>query len=118
MAKLAFFASIATIIAALGFASMSAADDAAVPCKHTTFKTQLAKDACTAGYKDKKGQAAAKAAMQDFMKTAKIDGKTPSCSTKFCHKNLAPNYDLKDDAFDQFKKTGGKMLDDAKPATK
>jgi hypothetical protein len=56
-----------------------------------------AKAACTKG-----GQAEAKAQMKQFMKDAKIK----TCNQ--CHAKLAPNYDLKDDAYDQFKKAGGK----------
>jgi len=99
MAKLAFFASIATILAALGFATMSAAD-APAPCTHKDFKTKLVGDACKAGGRD-----AAKKAMQDWVKKKehKLDGKTPTCSPAFCHKNQAPNYDLNDKAFDKFK---------------
>ena len=106
MAKLAFFASIATIVAALGFATMSSADDdKAPPCKHTPLKTKIASDACAKG-----GQAEAKKAMQAWVKKVKIDGKTPTCSSAFCHKSQAPNYDLKDDAYDKFKAAGGEML--------
>ena len=104
MVKLGLLASIATIVGALAFATISQADNP-TPCKHTDFHTQIAKDACGKG-----GQPAAKKAMQDWVKTVKIDGVTPTCSPKFCHKNLAPNYDLNDDAFDKFKKAGGKMI--------
>ncbi|HEY1554722.1 MAG TPA: hypothetical protein VGF94_07780 [Kofleriaceae bacterium] len=105
MLKLAFFASIATIVGALTFATLSQADNPPPPCKHTDFHTQIAKDACAKG-----GQPEAKKAMQAWVKTVKIDGATPTCSAKFCHKNLAPNYDLNDTAYDKFKKAGGKML--------
>ena len=44
----------------------------------------------------------AKDAMKKFMKDAKIK----SCNA--CHTKLAPKYELKKDAFDQFKKAGGK----------
>ena len=98
MAKLGILASITAIVAAIGFASISA--DAADACKHTDFKTEMVRDAC------KTGQAAAKDAMKKFMKDAKIK----SCNQ--CHTKLAPNYELKPDALDQFKKAGGKVLDD------
>jgi hypothetical protein len=100
MAKLGIFASIATIIAALGFATISSAADAP-PCVHKEFKTSLAKDACEKG-----GQKAAKDAMKKFMKDAKIK----SCNQ--CHTKLAPNYELKKDGVDQFKKAGGKLIGD------
>jgi hypothetical protein len=101
MAKLGIFASILTIIGSIALAS--AADDAPDPCKHKDFKTVLVKEACEKG-----GQPAAKDAMKKFMKDAKIK----SCNA--CHKSLAPKYDLKDDAFDQFKKAGGKLAADEK----
>jgi hypothetical protein len=106
MAKLGLFATITAIIGALTFAGMSspAAEDA--PCVHKDFKTEMVKDACTKG-----GQKAAKEAMKVFNKDKKIK----SCNQ--CHSKLAPNYDLKKDAVEQFSKLGGKLLD-AKPAAK
>ena len=98
MAKLAIFASIATIVASLGIASLTASDAQAVTaCVTTQFKTQLAKDACAKG-----GQPAAKDAMKKFMKDAKIK----SCNQ--CHAKLAPKYELKADGLEQFTKVGGK----------
>ena len=98
MAKLGMFASIASIVAALGFATLSSksasADDDG--CKHKDQKTEMMKEAC------KKGQGAAKDAMKTFMKKAGIK----SCNQ--CHSKLAPSYDLKTDAYDQFKKTDDK----------
>jgi len=101
MAKLGIFGSIVFIIGSLAIAS--AADDDAKPdaCKHTEFKTVIAKEACEKG-----GQPAAKDAMKKFMKDAKIK----SCNQ--CHTKLAPTYELKKDALDQFKKAGGKLLAD------
>jgi hypothetical protein len=98
MAKLGMFASVATIVAALGFATLSSNTAAADGdgCKHKDQKTEMMKEAC------KKGQGAAKDAMKAFMKKAHIK----SCNQ--CHSKLAPNYDLKTDAYDQFKKAGGK----------
>ena len=96
MAKLGLFASISAVVAALTFASMSTTD-AADACVHKEFKTQLVKDACTKG-----GQAAAKDAMKAFNKERKIK----SCNQ--CHTKLAPSYDLKKDAYEQFEKLGGK----------
>jgi hypothetical protein len=98
MAKLAIFASISTIVVSLGLASLTTTEAQAVtPCVTKEFKTELAKGACTKG-----GQPAAKDAMKKFMKDAKIK----SCNQ--CHTKLAPKYELKKDAFDQFKKAGGK----------
>ena len=98
MAKLGIFASIATIVVSLGFATFSSNEARAVtPCVTKTFKTELAKNACTKG-----GQPAAKDAMKKFMKEAKLK----SCNA--CHQKLAPNYELKKDGLDQFKKLGGK----------
>jgi len=99
MAKLGIFASILTIIGSIALAS--AADDKPDPCKHTDFKTVLVKEACEKG-----GQPAAKDAMKKFMKDAKIK----SCNA--CHSKLAPTYENKTDALDQFKKAGGKLLSD------
>ena len=100
MAKLGIFASIIAIVATVGLVAFEA--QAAEACKHTEFKTELVRDAC------KDGQAAAKDAMKKFMKDAKIK----SCNQ--CHTNLAPKYDLKKDAYDQFQKAGGKLIEAAK----
>jgi hypothetical protein len=115
--KLAIFASpliiIGAIVGALTFATLTSSVDAADACQHKEFKTEMVKGACEKG-----GQKAAKDAMKEFMKAAKIK----SCNQ--CHAKLAPAYELKADAFDQFKKAGGKLLaDDGKtpakaPATK
>jgi hypothetical protein len=100
MTKLGIFASITTIIVSLGFASLTSTDAQAVtPCVTRDFKTEIAKDACTKG-----GQPAAKDAMKKFMKDAKIK----TCNA--CHSKLAPKYELKKDALDQFKKAGGKLV--------
>lgn len=111
MAKFSILASITTILVTLGIAKLSANDALAVnPCVTKEFKTELARDACAKG-----GQPAAKDAMKAFMKEAKLK----SCNA--CHSKLAPNYELKADALDQFKKLGGKVIaaGDAKapPAT-
>ena len=101
MAKLGIFASIATIIVSLGIASLTASDaDAVPPCVTKEFKTELAKNACAKG-----GQPAVKDEMKKFMKAAKLK----SCNA--CHSKLAPKYELKADAVDQFKKHGGKLLE-------
>jgi hypothetical protein len=95
MAKLGILASITTILATLGLASLGEAGT--TPCVTKDFKTELAKAACTKG-----GQPAAKDAMKKFMKDAKIK----SCNA--CHTKLAPKYELKANGLEQFKKAGGK----------
>ena len=100
MSKLGFFAAVSSLVGALTFATFSSpanADDAASPCVRTEFKTELVKQACTKG-----GQKEAKDAMKKFMK----DNNIKSCNQ--CHAKLAPKYELKDDAFAQFQKLGGK----------
>ena len=98
MAKFGIFASITTIIISLGLASLTSSEAGTVtPCVTKEFKTELAKNACEKG-----GQPAAKDAMKKFMKDAKIK----SCNA--CHAKLAPKYELKPDALEQFKKAGGK----------
>lgn len=98
MAKLGIFASITTIIVSLAIATLTSGEAQAVtPCVTKEFKTELAKNACEKG-----GQPAAKDAMKKFMKQAKIK----SCNA--CHAKLAPNYELKKDGLEQFKKAGGK----------
>src|SRR5437763_6477690 len=102
MSKLGLIASILSIAGALTFATFTAAaaDDApaaAAACLHTEFKTELVKEACAKG-----GQKAAKDAMKAFMKEKKIK----SCNQ--CHSKLAPKYELKKDALEQFQKAGGK----------
>ena len=100
MAKIAILASIATIVTSLGIASFTSSEAQAVTaCVTTAPKTELLKAACTKG-----GQPAAKDAMKKFMKDAKIK----SCNA--CHSKLAPKYELKKDALDQFTKAGGKLL--------
>src|SRR5438552_10062783 len=103
MAKLGLFATITAILGALTFASMSSSEADKDPndCARKDYKTDMVKSACTKG-----GQKAAKEAMQAFNKDKKIK----SCNQ--CHSKLAPKYELKADAVDQFKKLGGKLLDD------
>lgn len=97
MAKLGIFASVSAIALALGLSMVSPSASAEGDgCKHKEQKTEMMKDAC------KKGQGAAKDAMKAFMKKAGIK----SCNQ--CHSKLAPSYDLKPDAYTQFKKAGGK----------
>jgi len=100
MFKIGLFASLLSIASVLTLATYSAsANDApaAAPCVHTSFKTELVKDACTKG-----GQKAAKDAMKIFMKEKKIK----SCNQ--CHSKLAPKYDLKPDGLEQYQKAGGR----------
>ncbi len=98
MSKLGFFATITAILGALTFATFTAPANAdGTACVHTEFKTELVKQACTKG-----GQKEAKDAMKAFMKEKKIK----SCNQ--CHAKLAPKYELKPDAVDQFTKAGGK----------
>jgi NAD-dependent SIR2 family protein deacetylase len=98
MSKLGLFATLTSLVAALAFATFAPSADAeGTACVHTEFKTELVKQACEKG-----GQKQAKDAMKAFMKDAKIK----SCNQ--CHSKLAPKYELKTDALDQFKKAGGK----------
>ncbi len=81
----------------VGFIASSAR--AETPCVHKDFKTALVKAACEKG-----GQGAAKDAMKAFAKAKNIK----SCNQ--CHSKLAPSYDLKADAVEQFAKLGGALL--------
>jgi len=101
MAKLGLFASLAAIVGALTFASMSnsTADKAVNDCVKKEYKTEMVKAACEKG-----GQKEAKAVMQAFNKDKKIK----SCNQ--CHTKLAPKYELKANAVEQFSKLGGKLL--------
>lgn len=103
MSKLGFFSTIASILGTLTIATVVAsagADDdppAAGPCVHTEFKTEMVKAACAKG-----GQKEAKEVMKKFIKEKKVK----TCNQ--CHTKLAPKYELKPDAFEQFQKLGGK----------
>jgi hypothetical protein len=97
MAKLGLIAAIAAIAATISFATMSQPEAADAPCKMKTPKTEMLKAACAKG-----GQKAAKEVMKAWNKEKKIK----SCNQ--CHTKLAPNYDLKKDAYEQFEKLGGK----------
>jgi predicted Zn-dependent peptidase len=95
---------IALPLLVIGFMSSSARGE--TPCVHKDFKTVLVKEACAKG-----GQPAAKDAMKAFAK----DNKIKSCNQ--CHTKLAPSYDLKSDAVEQYAKLGGALLGVAgKPA--
>ncbi len=100
MSKLGIFASLAALVLSIGFATLSSTSANAggpTPCVHKEFKTELVKAACAKG-----GQAEAKIQMKTFQKEHKLE----SCNS--CHKKLAPNYELKEDAFEKFTKAGGK----------
>jgi hypothetical protein len=99
MAKLGFLLSLSLIVGGVTFGSMSSptADTPAPACVTKDFKTTMVKDACTAG-----GQKKAKEVMKAWNKEKKIK----SCNQ--CHSKLAPNYELKKTALDDFKKLGGK----------
>ena len=100
--KLGLIAAVSTIAGALTFASLRgtpATADAADACQRTEFKTEMVRDACKAG-----GQKQAKDAMKKFNK----DNNIKSCNQ--CHTKLAPTYELKDDAYEQFAKLGGKLI--------
>ena len=103
MKKLALLGMVLGIGGVIGFSSIASAGDA--PCKRTTFKTELVKNACTG---DGGSQAKAKAAMKQFLKDNK--SKKPGLDCKTCHEKLAPDYPLKADALDTFKSLGGKLL--------
>jgi hypothetical protein len=98
MSKFGLFASVISIVGVLTVATLSAsAEDGPAACVHKDFKTELVKQACAKG-----GQTEAKNAMKAFMKEKKIK----SCNQ--CHSKLAPKYELKSDALQQFQKAGGK----------
>lgn len=92
-------ASLIAIVATLGFATFStrAASAADAACKGKDIKAELIKAACEKG-----GQKEAKAVMKTFMKEKKIK----TCNA--CHSKLAPNYELKKDAYKQYRDAGGK----------
>jgi hypothetical protein len=97
MAKFGLFATITAIVGALTFASMSSPQAGDKPCVTKDPKTEMIKQACAKG-----GQKAAKDAMKAFNKAKKIK----SCNQ--CHAKLSPSYTLKKDAYEQYKKLGGK----------
>jgi len=104
MKKLGILASLSAIVAAISIASFTSSTatagdgaPAAAPCVRKEFKTDMVKEACAKG-----GQTAAKDAMKAFNKEKKIK----SCNQ--CHTKLAPSFDLKKDAYEQFEKLGGK----------
>jgi hypothetical protein len=97
MSKFGIIASLVAIVGGLSLATLTASADSPAPCVRKDFKTDLVKQACTAG-----GQPAAKDAMKKWNK----DHNITSCNK--CHSKLAPNYELKTDGFDQFTKLGGK----------
>src|SRR5688572_19900156 len=108
MAKLGLLASLALIIGGLTFANMSEPQaQSPTPCVTTDFKTEMVKAACAKG-----GQKEAKEVMKAWNKEKKIK----SCNQ--CHAKLAPKYELKKDGVEQFKKLGGKLLEEKAGAKK
>jgi hypothetical protein len=98
--KIGLIAAITTIAGALAFATFTSSPaESADACVRTEFKTEMVRDACKAG-----GQKAAKDAMKKFNK----DNNIKSCNQ--CHSKLAPNYENKPDAVEQFEKLGGKVI--------
>lgn len=101
MTRFALIALSLGFVGLIGAASLSSTEAMAdKPCFRTTFQTELIKKACTTG------QAAAKDAMKNFLKTAKKTEASLEC--KSCHEKLAPQYPLKTDAVDHFHHLGGK----------
>jgi hypothetical protein len=107
MVKLGIFASILTISAALGYATVASSPvHAAGECKRSDFTTKMVKEACATG-----GQKAAKDAMKAWLKTAKkAEPKITGCPT--CHTKVGGDYPLKKNALELFKSAGGELLDD------
>lgn len=98
MAKLGLLFSLSLIVGGITFAKMSSPTAQTAPaCVTKEFKTAMVKDACAKG-----GQKQAKEVMKAWNKEKKIK----SCNQ--CHSKLAPNYELKKDGLEQFKKLGGK----------
>src|SRR5690242_5271261 len=96
MTRIALIAMSLGIVGLIGASALSGDEAlAGKACSRTTFKTELIKGACQKG-----GQAAAKTAMQNFLKTAKKTESGLEC--KGCHKSLGPDYPTKDDAVDHF----------------
>jgi len=90
---------VAAVVAAALFSATSGRIESSdqIACHTHDFKTELYKSACAKG-----GQREAKDAAKVFMKEKKIK----SCNQ--CHSKLAPNYELKADGLEQFRKVGGK----------
>jgi hypothetical protein len=106
MVKLGIFASILTISAALGYATLSSSPVSAAdaPCKRTVFATKLVKEACATG-----GQKAAKAAMKTWLKDAKA--KNPKISgCPVCHAKVGGDFPLKKDGLKLFTDAGGELV--------
>ncbi len=101
MKKLAMFGLVAASAVILGLVSAPRSADAGDACVRSDFQTQLVADACKKG-----GQKEAKKVMKKFLSAAKKQDSKVNC--KSCHDTLKPDYKLKADAFDMFKKFGGK----------
>ena len=109
MTKLGLLLSLSLIIGGLTVANMSKpeAQPAPAPCVTKEFKTEMINEACAKG-----GQKAAKEAMKAWNKEKKIN----SCNK--CHAKLAPNYDLKKDGLEQYRKLGGKVIEETRTTTR
>ena len=95
--RFAIGSAVATIVAALGLASVEHNEAAAATaCSRTTFQTQMVKQACI------EGQEKAKAVMKAWNKEKNIK----SCNQ--CHDKLAPSYSLKTDGLERYRALGGK----------
>lgn len=96
MKNLALFA-LAVASAAIFSLALPQESSAGNPCVTKDFKTELIKQACEKG-----GQAGAITAMKHF----DVDRHVSSCT--LCHSKLLPDYPLKADGLETFKKLGGK----------
>lgn len=100
MVKLGLLSALSAIVVAVGIASFSGGAreaEAADACFRKKFDTELVAKACKEG-----GQAKAKDVMKEWNKANKVK----SCNQ--CHDKLAPEYSLKKDGLEQYKKLGGK----------
>ncbi|WP_428268458.1 hypothetical protein [Haliangium sp.] len=101
MKKLALLALAAASASILAFGSVPQNAQAADACARKEFKTETVKAACEKG-----GQKEAKKVMKKFLSQAKKQDSSLTC--KSCHSSLKPDYKLKPDALEMFKKFGGK----------
>ncbi len=91
------FVLLAIFAGGITFLALNPASGQDTACKTTNFHTEMYRAACQKG-----GQKAAKDAAKAWNKEKKIK----SCNQ--CHSKLAPAYERKPDALDQFRKLGGK----------
>lgn len=102
MKKLALCTALAMAMGMLVVALQPATVQAdAAPCVRTKFDTKLTEEACKKG-----GQEEAKKAWKAWVAEAKKADATMACKT--CHDKMAPNFEVKKEALDVFKKAGGK----------